>query len=533
MLAVLRASWSLAWAQEAGKPDQAPGEAASAATPEATTDATREAAPDATGDAVPAAAVAPPGPMPLPADMPEPARFVVIDLHEEVSLGMAALVARVAGELGPGDVLVLDINTFGGRVDAAVIIRDALLGLGERKVKTIAFVHPRAISAGALISLATDIIVVAPGATMGAATPVRLGQGGAAEPVEEKTVSYMRKEMRATAEARGRSGDLAEAMVDADLGVPGLVPAGKLLTLDGKQALAWGVASLEAATLEQMIANLGYDGQTRRHEIHEVSWSWAENVAAFLTSSIVSSLLMSIGMLGLIIGLYTGGNPVPLAVGGLCLGLFFFGHHVVNLAGLEEVVLLALGAALLLFEVLVPGHIVPGILGVLLIIAALLMGLVSFEHVPLGVQWQQGWILRALGMVFGAVAAAGVLSVVVFQIVPSTRFGRKFLLETTLEGRATDTVDRDNRAVIGAKGVALSDLRPAGKVQVAGRRFDAVAEHGFIPAGTRVEVKKTRGFSIVVAPGQDARALDEQARGQAAGQAAGQVTEQTRDQEST
>lgn len=452
----------------------------------------------------------PPGPMALPTELPDPARLVFIELHEEVSLGMAAFVERAAGTMAAGDVLILDINTFGGRVDAAVRIRDALLRLRERDVLAIAYVHPRAISAGALISLATDVIVVAPGATMGAATPIRV-EGGKAEPVEEKTVSYMRKEMRATAEARGRNGDLAEAMVDADIAVPGLSEEGKLLTLDGKQALAWGVASFEAATRDELIAKLGYGEGAREYQTDEVEWSWAERIAAFLTGSVLSGLLMSLGMLGLIIGLWTGGNPIPLVIGATSLTLFFFGHHIVSLAGVEEIVLCVIGVALLIYEVVVPGHILPGIVGVLAIVAALAMGLVDFQHVPLSVQWEEGWILRALATVFGAIAATAVMAIGIFQVLPQTGFGRRLLLQTAIDARATDAADRVNRGVVGEFGVVVSDLRPSGKVKIGNKRYEAVAEHGYLAAGDRIEARATRGFSLVVraVAGPELTATDE------------------------
>lgn len=437
------------------------------------------------------------GPMALPASLPDPARLVFIKLHDEVSLGMAAFVERAAHDLSVGDILVLDINTFGGRVDAAVRIRDALLRLRERQVLAVAYVHPRAISAGALISFAADIIAVAPGATMGAATPIRV-EGGKAEPVEEKMVSYMRQEMRATAEARGRNGDIAEAMVDSDVEVAGLSIAGKLLTLDGKQALTHGVASFEAATRAELIAKLGYGQGQKVHETEEVEWSWAERIAAFLTSSAISGILMTLGMLGLIIGLWTGGNPIPLIIGVSSLTLFFFGHHIVSLAGVEEIVLCVLGVALLAYEVLMPGHILPGVAGVLAIVAAMAMGLVDFTHVPLSVQWEEGWILRALGTVFGAIAATAVLAIGIFQVLPQTGFGRRFLLRTAIDAKATDTADRSNRGVVGERGVVVSDLRPSGKVKIGKKRYDAVAEHGYLTAGDAIEVRATRGFSLVV-----------------------------------
>src|SRR3990172_10583985 len=115
-----------------------------------------------------------------------------------IDLGLAPFVQRVldeATEAGAAAV-ILEINTFGGRVDAAVQIRDALL---NARIRTIAFVNKRAISAGALISLAAQHIVMAEGGTIGAATPVQVGDSGTStQPVSEKTVSYVRKEFRAT-----------------------------------------------------------------------------------------------------------------------------------------------------------------------------------------------------------------------------------------------------------------------------------------------------------------------------------------------
>src|SRR4051812_3156288 len=171
-----------------------------------------------------------------------PATLVKVD--KVVDLGLAPFIDRIASAGQPGDLLVLDINTLGGRIDAAIVIRDALL---HTRARTVCWIHPRAISAGALIALACDAIAVAPGATLGAATPVQIGPSGEMAPVEAKVVSFMRSEMRATALAKGRRGDVAEAMVDADAAVPGLTDKGKLLTLDGDQALAWGIADVQAA----------------------------------------------------------------------------------------------------------------------------------------------------------------------------------------------------------------------------------------------------------------------------------------------
>jgi membrane-bound serine protease (ClpP class) len=448
----------------------------------------------------------PPGPFPLPADLPAKARFVVIELSGEVNLGMAAFVDRVAGNLQRGDILVLDINTFGGRVDAAVTIRDALLHTRDVGAFTVAWVNPRAISAGALISLATDAIVVAPAATIGAATPVQMGQGGGMEAVEEKVVSYMRQEMRATAEARGRNGDIAAAMVDPDIEIDGLDDRGKTLTLDGKSALAWSIASFEANRVDGVLRGLGYGEGARPYELVRVEWSWAEKLAGWLSGSVLSGLLMTIGMLGIMIGLYSGGAPLPLGLGAVCLGLFFFGHHIVNLAGIEDMLLFILGLVLIAIEVIVPGYVLPGVLGVLCVIAALFLGLVDFDKVDFEVQWKAGYVTRALSIVFGSILATATMMYAAFKVLPESRLGRHLLLTTRIEGRATDSAAQAALGLVGQVGTVVSALRPSGKVKIGELRYDAVAERGYIDAGTPVEVIKREGFSLVVAPVREPKA---------------------------
>src|SRR5262245_52330411 len=110
------------------------------------------------------------------------APVVHLDIEGTIDLGLSAYVRRVLDQHPDAAVILLEVNTLGGRVDAAIQIRDALLA---SKVKTIAFIHPRAISAGALISLATDIIAVSKGASIGAATPIQI-EGDEATAVDEK-----------------------------------------------------------------------------------------------------------------------------------------------------------------------------------------------------------------------------------------------------------------------------------------------------------------------------------------------------------
>ncbi len=149
-------------------------------------------------------------------------------------------------EEAQADAIILEINTFGGELEAATQIRDYIL---DSKILTIAFINKRAISAGSLISLASDKIVMAPGATIGAATPVNfLG-----EKASEKTISYWRKEMKSTAERNNRPPEIAEAMVDEEIEISGLIEKGKLLTLTTNEALEYKVADYKLENIDEVM----------------------------------------------------------------------------------------------------------------------------------------------------------------------------------------------------------------------------------------------------------------------------------------
>jgi len=343
-----------------------------------------------------------------------------------IDLGIAPFVQRVINEAtGKGaDAVILEINTFGGRVDGAVIIRDALL---TARVKTVAFVNRRAISAGALITLAAETIAMSDGATIGAAAPVQIGQpGGPAQPVEEKTLSYVRKEFRATAESRKRPPLIAEAMVDADVAIPDIIEKGKLLTLTTEEALKYEVADFRAQNIEELLERLNLQGA----EIRRMSETWAETLVRFLTHPVVSSLLITVGILGIIIELRSPGFGVPGALGIAFLALFFWGHWLVQLAGWEELLLVGIGLFFLALEIFViPGFGIAGILG----IGALLGGL-SMSLVGAGATWNV--ILTAAGRVVFSLLFALIASLFFLRFLPRMRFGRKLILDTELPADA-------------------------------------------------------------------------------------------------
>jgi membrane-bound serine protease (ClpP class) len=429
------------------------------------------------------AAPAPTAPAP-----PHPQVVYVAPIEGVIDLGLAPFVRRVLNEASAAGAaaVVLDINTFGGRVDAAVQIRDALL---SAPVRTIAFVNPRAISAGALISLAAETIVMAGGGTIGAATPVQAGQPGAgAEPVQEKTVSYVRSEFRATAQARNRSPELAEAMVDADTEIPGVIVKGKLLTLTTDEALKLGLANLRADTLERALAELKLEGA----EIRRASPNWAEHLVRFLTHPVLSSLLITVGMLGIILELRTMGFGIAGVIGITSLALFFWGHWLVQLAGWEELLLVAAGLTLLAVEVLViPGFGIAGALGIVALLAGLVLSLI-------GSGASYDFMLAAVGRVLIALMVAIGAAVALLRVLPRLPAGRRLVLATGLSPGAGDDRPDGAQRWVGKTGRAISSLRLAGTAEIDGERLEVVSDGELIEPGTPIEVTRVEGRLIEV-----------------------------------
>jgi membrane-bound serine protease (ClpP class) len=423
----------------------------------------------------------------LPSAQPSRPLVYVVPLEGVIDLGLAPFLARTirdAEEAGAAAV-VLDINTLGGRVDAAIVMRDALL---QAHIRTIAFVNPRAISAGALLALASETIVMTSGGTMGAAMPV-LGGGSAPQAADEKSVSYLRKEFAATAERRGRPVAFAEAMVDVDVEIPGVVAKGKLLTLTTSEAIGHRVVEFKADTLEAALDAVGLGSA----DVRRTSQTWAETLVRFLTNPILASVLMTVGLLGLLVEIRTPGFGFPGVVGLLSFAVLFWGHWIVQLAGWEELLLVAAGTLLIGTEVFViPGFGVPGLAGIVALVAGLGMTLV-------GAGATTSMVIGALGRVAISVLLALGGGLVLLRVLPHLPYGRRFVLNENMNADlGYATAPDSDRTWLGRTGTAVSPLRPAGIAEIAGTRLDVVSDGGFIEALAIIEVTRVDGNRIVV-----------------------------------
>lgn len=417
-----------------------------------------------------------------------PKRVVKIEISGMIDRGLAPYIERVLRENAQADAIILEINTLGGLVDSAMQIRDALL---NTNVPTIAFINKRAISAGALISFAATHIVMSPGASIGAATPMQIDISGKGNPVNEKYLSYFRTEMRSTAEKTGRRGDIAEAMVDADVEIEGISEKGKLLTLTTDEAIKYGIAEDKLDSFAAVLAKYNLSDA----DIVTTTMNWAEQVVRVLTAPGVSIIIMMLGFLGVFIEFKTPGFGWPGTIGVICLSLFFWGHFLVRLVGWEEIILFTAGVILLMLELLViPGFGIVGILGIVAIFSSLVLSLVGrFDLLTFN-----DLVTLAISKVIVAFIGSMIFAVVFFKIFPRTSVGKQVILqdsEAQEDGYVAQKTER--AALIGQIGVTLTWLHPSGTAIFDGRRFDVVTEGEFIEKNREVEVIDVEGMRIV------------------------------------
>lgn len=380
--------------------------------------------------------------------------------------------------------LVFEIDTPGGRVDAMGDVVDAILQ--RALVPTIAVVK-NAFSAGALIAMSAEQLVMLPGSSIGAALPVVLDPLAplGLSPADEKIQSAMRAQFRSVALARGRNADVAEAMV-SPREIPGLTTGQELVTLSATQAVQHGIADLEARTLREALTQLGYGGVT----VERLEPTALERVAQVLTGPLVASLLLAIGVIGILIELFTPGVGVPGAIGIVSLLLFFSGAFIATPAGLFDLVLVIAGIILIAVELLLlPGFGIAGILG----LAALVFALFRI--------FQEG----ALSVLGYTVLFGGALLALAFWFLPNTRVGGLLMLSTRLKTEigptatgsgATPTTGFDH--LLGRQGIATSDLRPAGVARFGAQRVDVVTEGEFITKSAVIEVLRVEGNRVTV-----------------------------------
>jgi len=412
-------------------------------------------------------------------------KVYVAYIDGDIDLGLAPYVSRVVSdaEKDNAEAIIFKINTFGGRVDAATQIKDAII---STDLLTIAFINNRAISAGALIALSCKKIVMVPGSLIGAATVVN----ETGEKVGEKYQSYMRSEMRSTAEKNGRRVDIAEGMVDERVVVEGIDDSTRLITLTSTEALKYGIADTLLKDFDGIYAYFKL-GSTEK--VFQKS-NWAEDVVRFLNNPIVSSILIMIGFFGLIAEIKSPGWGLPGTASLIALALFFGSSYILQLASVIEILMFVGGLGLLLLEIFViPGFGVAGISGIILIIASLFLAMVGADPFL-----DMDVVSFAIIKLTVGLAAALVLLFLLARFLPKSNLFKKFILSAEEKADAGYTSRTNYSDLLGAEGVAATTLRPAGTAEINGKRIDVVTDSEYIEHGKPIIVTAVEGMRVVV-----------------------------------
>ena len=410
--------------------------------------------------------------------------------------------------------VVLDMETPGGELGVTLDIMEAL---DKFDGETLVYVNKEAISAGAIISSVADEIHFAPSSVIGAAAAVSGGGEEIAATMRQKINSYLNAKVRSFSSGKGYRAEVIRAMMDADyefkIGETVIKPKGELLSLTAEEAAkSYGEpasALLSSGTHESLDDLLASKYGKGGYEVVRMEVSWSEELASWLTS--ISPLLMGLGLLCVFIEFKTPGFGIFGIAGGVMLALVFFGHYAAGLSGHEAAIVFGIGVALVAVELfLMPGTLVAGILGVLLMLGALVWSMLDVwpgEMPELG-----GDVLfRPLLNLFAAIGVAVIGALALAKFLPRGWFWDKMILQAAVAGdagtpeegmggvgAATEAPGVVGDSLLGAHGRTVSVMRPMGEVEIAGRRHEARAADGALERGEPVRVTGRAGRVLIV-----------------------------------
>ncbi len=453
-------------------------------------------------------------------------KVYIIPVTGTVEPGMAAYVKRALEEIKDETdaVFVFKMDTFGGRVDAALDIVDTISNVP--KGKTIAFVEKRAISAGALIALSSNLLFMKDNTIIGDCAPIIQTQEGQ-EMAGEKVQTVLRAKFRALAKKNNYPVVLAESMVTIDMEVYQVVMDGKksfmdkkayddltedekktitskktiiakgeLLTMDDIEAVDLGFSQKSVKDINEVLSILGYESL----DIITIEESWSESLVRFLQPFL--PILMIIGIGAIYTEIKAPGFGLPGIIGIICLGLVFFGQYMVGLADYTELLLLLVGVLLLGVEVFVlPGFGVAGITGLIVIAAGLVLSFQGFVVPDPSFPWEGALLMKNLAQVLGSFMFAFLISLFMIRFVLPrlSKIVKGPYLEATLSNSHVDAT-----MALGVNpgdvGIAHSFLRPSGKVMINNKKIDAITQGEFIEQGTPVVIDKIEQNRVIVKP---------------------------------
>ncbi len=387
------------------------------------------------------------------------------------------------------DIILIQMNTYGGLLESADSIRTAIL---NTKTPVWVFIDNNAASAGALISIACDSIYMREGANIGAATVVN--QTG--EQLPDKYQSYMRSLMRSTAQATGRNPDIAQAMVDPRIHVEGVNDSGQVVTFTTQEAMKHGYCNAMAENIREVMSKAGITNYT----IQEQQLTATDKLIGFFISPIVAGILIMIIIAGIYFEFQSPGATFPILTAIIAALLYFAPHYLEGLADNWEILVFVAGVILLAVEIFaIPGFGVTGILGIFFMVMGLTLAMIDNTYF----EFSQS-ALAKLGEAFFIVvisffiSIAGSIYLTKKLFTGKTFFGDLALITTQEKKEGFTSADASYIDLTGKTGIANTMLRPAGKVIIDGMLYDATALTGYIDRGEPIEVVKYETAQLFV-----------------------------------
>jgi membrane-bound serine protease (ClpP class) len=430
---------------------------------------------------------------------------VVVKLDGEVSPPMHLFLRRVvkAAENAGAGALVIEMNTYGGRLDSA---GDIVGVLNRTTLPTYTFINTNAGSAGALIALATRHIYMSPVSAIGAAAPVLAGGAELSATEKDKTLSYWSALVRNSATRNGHNPDIGEAFMDKEkevkIGDRVVHGKGTLLTLNAQEATeSINGKPLLAEGLADSVVDLAKKAALKG-DVVALDPSGFERLAFWITA--LAPLLLLVGIICAYLEFKMPGVSMPGIIAAICFALFFAGHYLAGLAGWEVMALFILGVVFVLAEILFFAHstIVFGVVGVFLMLASLLWAMI--DRYPGETFFPTGDMLAVpLRNLFLTLLGATIVIMVLARYLPKTSLYRRFALMTTNPpGPSLAGVPREFATALdvapGMEGTAQTTLRPSGKARFADQVIDVVTDGEFVAAETPVTVVQKDGMRVVV-----------------------------------
>ena len=452
-------------------------------------------------------------------------KVYVVPVREDIMPPILYVIRRGVKEAmaAEADCLILDMETNGGRVDITEEIFDIVAKFSGL---TVTYVNKDAYSAGAFIAVATQKIYMAPQSVIGAAAPIMMSPtGGVSEmpsTMEVKMNSAIRAKIRTQAEKNGYAIDVVEAMVDKTKKLERdgkiICEEGDILTLTNLEAEAkYGEAKtqlLSSGTVESidaLIIELGYAGAQRV----DVAPLGVEELGTWINA--ISPILLLIGIIGLYIEFKTAGFGVFGAVGIAALVLYFFGGYVSGMAGIEWVGIFVVGVALVAVELfLLPGTIFIGLIGVVCMFLALVMGMTDlYPNMPWfpagegegggGVVPQvegDDFVMPDFSRPINDLLIAFGLSVPIIwalsKYLPHTALFAVFTSNAASGVESVAAVAAEIESRLGQAGTSTMPLNPGGKAMFGDALCNVVTQGEMIAADTPVKVIGHRGSDLLV-----------------------------------